>query len=82
MSECDDLKKCREVVSDRLTKIESDISDINKKLDGMAEILTINKNVKGFVATAGVLGKVLVWITLTGGAITAIWKYLTHMGQS
>lgn len=95
MTESADLKKCKEALSGRLesiegvqaelrdsySQIEIDITEIKKELAGLTELLTIFKNGKGFVKTWIVIGKILVWLAVTGGILAGAIKYLSSLGQ-
>lgn len=77
MSECEGLAKCKEEVSERLTNIEATQKLILEKLESFEEVQELYTSGKGFVKTWRAIGKVLIWLTLTSGAIMVIIKALS-----
>lgn len=66
----------------KIGEIESQLEDgsrrmerIEKKLDEVYEIVAA---AKGFFKVLGVIGKVVKWLMLMGGAVAAAWAAFTH----
>ena len=80
-SPCEHLKHAS-IVQDQMFAMLEDIQRENakqsKQLAEQKEILIVWKNAKGFVATVIVIGNVLKWLVGIGGAIAAIWYFLSR----
>lgn len=79
MKDTESIDQKYKEVSAQLIDIKATQEQILEKLHKLEELEEIYSTGKGFVKGWRAIGKVLIWLTLTGGALMAIIKYLSNL---
>lgn len=78
---CEPLKECQKKTTDRLDSLEESMASVHSNVIATREIIEAWNNGRGFVTTIRVMSKIVVWLGVTGAAITGIYHAIKHLGE-
>jgi len=81
VEESENLAVYKQAVEARIDDMETSVESIKIDVKAMREIIETWNNGKGFVNTVRVLSKIVIFLSLTGAALTGIYQSIKHFGD-